>query len=303
MQRDGHMQTQPQATRVAYTPSLIDPSGPREDPEAGFKSFPAPIESTKVRERSATFADHYSQARQFFMSQTKPEQDHIVAALVFELSKVEMPIVRAAMLGHLVNIDDGLGERVATGLNHGNPIVPAMAAVATRTDLEPSPKLSILANGPPTLIGRLVGVLVADGASSKLVGALIAGVKAAGASVKIVAPRLGGVKLDDGSALIGDFQLAGGPSVLFDTVAIAVSDEGCTALLSEAAAVAWVHDAYQHLKVIGHSAEAQPLLDEAGVIPDDGILTVGNTAAAASYLQTAGEGRIWTREPAVRTVY
>ena len=202
MQRDGHMQTRPQGTRVAYTPSMIDPSGPREDPATGFKSFPAPIEGAKVRERSATFADHYSQARQFFMSQTKPEQDHIVAALVFELSKVEMPIVRAAMLGHLVNIDESLGERVATGLNHGNPIVPAKAAMVARTDLEPSPKLSILANGPPTLVGRLVGVLVTDGASSKLVGALIAGVKAAGASVKIVAPRLGGVKLDDGSALV-----------------------------------------------------------------------------------------------------
>lgn len=303
MQRDGHMQTRPQGTRVAYTPSLIDPSGPRADPVTGFKSFPAPIEGAKVRERSATFADHYSQARQFFVSQTKPEQDHIVSALIFELSKVEMPIVRAAMLGHLVNIDETLGARVATGLNHGNPIVPAKAAVATRTDLEPSPKLSILANGPPTLAGRLVGVLVTDGASSKLIGALIAGAQAAGASVKIVAPRLGGVKLDDGSALIGDFQLAGGPSVLFDTVAIVASDEGCAALLGEAAAVAWVHDAYQHLKVIGHSGEAQPLLDAAGVKPDEGIAPLAKPADAKSFLASAGEGRIWAREPLIRTVY
>ena len=303
MQRDGHMQTRPQATRVAYTPSLIDPSGPREDPASGFRSFAAPIEGTKVRERSATFADHYSQARQFFISQTKPEQDHIVAALIFELSKVEMPIVRAAMLGHLVNIDEALGERVATGLNHGNPIVPAKAMVATRTDLEPSSKLSILANGPPTLVGRLVGVLVTDGASSTLIGALIAGVEDAGASVKIVAPRLGGVKLDDGSALIGDFQLAGGPSVLFDTVAIVASDEGCSALLGEAAAVAWVHDAYQHLKVIGHSAQAQRLLDAAGVNPDDGITPIAKPGDAKSFLASAGEGRIWAREPLVRTVY
>ncbi len=303
MQRDGHMQTRPQGTRVAYTPSLIDPSGPREDPATGFKSFPAPVEGSKVRERSETFADHYSQARQFFMSQTKPEQDHIVSALIFELSKVEMPIVREAMLGHLVNIEKALGERVATGLNHGKPIVPAKAAVATRTDLEPSPKLSILANGPPTLAGRLIGILVTDGASSKMVGALIAGVKAAGASVEIVAPRLGGVKLDDGSALIGDFQLAGGPSVLFDTVAIVASEAGTSALLGEAAAVAWVHDAFQHLKVIAQTPEAQPLLDAAGVLPDEGIVTLTSKAAAAGYLETAGGGRIWTREPSVRTVY
>ena len=303
MQRDGHMQMQPQATRVAYTPSLIDPSGPREDHQAGFRSFPVPISGAKVRERSATFADHYSQARQFFMSQTVPEQNHIVAALIFELSKVEMPIVRAAMLGHLVNIETTLGERVATGLNHGAPIVPAVAAVATRTDLDPSPKLSILANGPPTLVGRLVGILVTDGASSKLVGALIAGVKAVGASVKIVAPRLGGVKLDDGSALIGDFQLAGAPSVLFDTVAVVASADGCAALLGEACAVAWVHDAFAHLKVIAHTAEAQPLLDAAGVMPDEGVVALAKPGDAETYFASAAEGRIWAREPLVRTVY
>ncbi len=61
----------------------------------------------------------------FFLSQAEPEQNHIVAALTFELSKVEAPIVRAAMLGHLVNIQQELGERVAAGLGHDEPIVPA----------------------------------------------------------------------------------------------------------------------------------------------------------------------------------
>ena len=303
MQRDGHMQMHGQGTRVTYTPSLIDPSGPREGPKVGFRSFAALVDGTKLRARSATFADHYSQARQFFMSQTQPEQDHIVAALVFELSKVEMPIVRAAMLGHLVNIDEALGQRVATGLGHDAPIVPAEAALPTRTDLKPSPKLSILARGAPTLVGRLVGVLVTDGASSGTVGAILKAAKAAGASVKIVAPRLGGVTLDDKTKLKGDFQLAGAPSVLFDTVAIVASVDGCKALLGEAAAVAWVHDAFAHLKVVGHTAAAQPLLDAAGVIADAGIVVLGKADVAADWLATAAKGRIWAREAIVRTVY
>ncbi len=302
MQRDGHMQMHPQATRVAYTPSLIDPSGPREHP-SGFRSFPAPVEGAKVRERSATFADHYSQARQFFMSQTEPEQDHIVAALVFELSKVEMPVVRAAMLGHLVNIDQELGERVANGLGHDAPIVPAEAAVATRTDLEPSPKLSILANGPPTMVGRLVGILVTDGASSEIIGSLIEAATAAEASVKIIAPKLGGVTLDDGSKLKGDFQLAGGPSVLFDTLAIVASEDGVDTLLGEAAAVAWVHDAFAHLKVIAHSSEVADLLDVAGVETDEGIVPLAGAQDAAAFIDVAGNGRIWARESLVRAVY
>ena len=302
MQRDGHMEMHAQATRVADTPSLIDPSGPREDPMAGFNSFPAPVEGMKVRARSATFADHYSQARQFFMSQTKPEQDHIVAALVFELSKVEMPVVRAAMLGHLVNIEQALGKRVATGPGHDAPIVPAQVAVATRTDLKPSPKLSILARGAPTLVRRLVGLLVTDGTSSATVGAILKATKAAGGSVKIVAPRLGGVTLDDTTKLKGDFQLAGAPSVLFDTVAVVVLDEGCKALLGEAVAIAWVHYAFAHLKGVGHTAQAQPLLDAAGVAPDKGIVALAKPDAAKAWLATAAESRIWTREATVRTV-
>ena len=303
MQRDGHMQTQPQATRVAYTPSLIDPSGPRESPAHGFRSFAAAVTGPKARVRSETFSDHYSQARQFFMSQTEPEQDHIVAALIFELSKVEMPVVRAAMLGHLVCIDVELGERVAAGLGHVAAIVPAATVIEARTDLPVSPALSIIARGPPPLAGRLVGALVTDGADSKLVGGLIKAAKAAGASIKFVCPRVGGVTLDDGSTLAADFQLAGGPSVLFDTVAIVASTDGTAALLGEAAAVAWVHDAFAHLKVIAHAAAAQLLLDAAGVVADAGIVPLMADSDVAEFATRAAGGRIWAREPGVRTVY
>ncbi len=302
MQRDGHMQTLPQGTRVAYTPSLIDPAGPREDPKQGFRSFPAPIAGQKARVRSETFADHYSQARQFFASQTKAEQDHIVAALTFELSKVELPIIRATMLGHLAVIDPALGDRVAAGLGHTAPIEPATPAMAPR-DLPPSPKLSIIANGPPTMVGRMVGLLVSDGAASAVVGELIEAATAAGAMVKVVCPRVGGVTLDDGSKLTGDFQLAGGPSVLFDTVAVVTSEAGTTALLGEAAAVAWLHDAFAHLKVIAVTREAAPLLAAAGVESDGGVVALDDRTDPAAFLELAGAGRIWQREPTVRMVY
>jgi len=303
MQRDGHMQTMVHPERVTYTPSLLDPTGPRENPARGFKSYPAPVEGPKVRERSATFADHYSQARLFFESQTEPEQNHIVAALVFELSKVEAPIVRAAMLGHLVNIRQDLGERVANGLGHDEPITPAATTVEARTDLAPSPKLSILMTATPTLEGRMIGCLVTDGADAKLVAAIDKAATAMKAVIKIVAPKLGGVTLSDGSKIAADHQLAGGPSVLFDTVVLAVSEAGATALLGEAAAIAWVHDAFAHLKVIGHTKAAQPLLDAAGVAPDAGVVALAETADASGYIDTAANGRIWDREPSVRTVY
>lgn len=303
MQRDGHMQTMVHPERVTYTPSLLDPTGPRENPAKGFKSYPASVEGPKVRERSATFADHYSQARLFFESQTEPEQNHIVGALVFELSKVEAPIVRAAMLGHLVNIRQDLGERVANGLGHDEPITPAATTVEARTDLAPSPKLSILKTATPTLEGRMIGCLVTDGADAKLVAAVDKAATAMKAVIKIVAPKLGGVTLSDGSKIAADHQLAGGPSVLFDTVVLALSEAGTTALLGEAAAIAWVHDAFAHLKVIGHTKAAKPLLTAAGVVSDAGVVTLAKATDASGYIDTAAKGRIWDREASVRTVY
>ncbi len=87
---------------------------------------------------------------------------------------------------------------------------------------------------------------------------------------------------------------------MFDTVVLALSDEGAAMLAKEAAAVAFVHDAFAHLKVIGHTAEAQPLLDKAGVMPDAGIVALSKGHA---FLTAASNGRIWEREPKVRTIF
>jgi catalase len=296
-QRDGHMQMQVPKGRVNYEPNSLGQDTPRENARAGFTSVAAIVEGPKARHRSDTFADHFSQARQFFDSQTKPEQNHIVAALTFELSKVETDGVRAAVLAQLANIRQDLAARVADGLGEAAPAKPARAALPARTDLPASPALSILAKAPKTLKGRKVGVLVADGTDPAMLASLRAAVEGAGGKVAVVAPKVGGAKGSDGKPIRGDFQLAGGPSVLFDAVVVAVSPEGGQLLATQAAAVAWVHDAFAHLKVIGHTPGADALLQKAGVIPDDGIIALGK---AAPFADRAAAGRIWKREPSVR---
>ncbi|RYH14566.1 MAG: catalase [Alphaproteobacteria bacterium] len=299
-QRDGHMQMGVLKGRVSYSPSSLSPTTERQDPANGFTSFPAHEVGDKMRVRSETFADHYSQARQFFFSQTEPEQNHIVSAFIFELSKVETEAVRSTLLSRLANVDETLAKRVADGLGHDAPITKAPAKVQTRTDLAASPMLSILAKFKPTLKGRKVGCLVADGTDTAQVRALEEAAKAVGASFAVVAPKVGGAKGSDGGKIRADFQLAGGPSVLFDTVVLALSEEGAAMLTKEAAAVAFVHDAFAHLKVIGHTDGAKALMDKAGVMPDAGI--VGLTKPEA-YLDVASKGRIWDRERSVRTVF
>ena len=164
-------------------------------------------------------------------------------------------------------------------------------------DLDVSPALRIVGKYPDTLKGRKVAILVADGSDGAVVDAVKAAVEGDGGSVFIVAPKIGGAKLKDGKTLAADGQLAGSPSVLFDAVAIVLSEDGCAQMLKEGAAVDFAKDAFGHLKAIGHTLEAQPLLDKAGVEPDAGVIDLSKNAEA--FLAPA-RTRQWDREPKVR---
>ncbi|MEN5053169.1 catalase [Brevundimonas naejangsanensis] len=300
-QRDGHMQTQVPTGRANYEPNSLaqagEDGGPRADAKGGFTSFRELVEKEKVRLRSETFADHYSQPRLFFASLAAPEQAHLASAIVFELSKVSLEHVRNRVMGNLRNVDEDLAKRVADGL--GMALPEKTPAAAEPIDLDPSPAVRLIGKYPDSLKGRKVGVLVTDGADGAVIKAVQDAAKAAGAAVEIIAPKRGGAKLKDGSTLEADHQLAGAPSVLFDAVALVLSADGCKQLLTEGAAIDFAKDAFAHLKAIGHTPEAQPLLDKAGVEGDAGVVDLSNGADA--FIKPAAT-RQWDREPKVRTL-
>ena len=299
LQRDGQMQMLVPKGRANYEPNSLaeagEIGGPREDPKGGFRTAQIPVEDGKVRLRPESFADHYSHARLFFRSQTEIEQAHMATALVFELSKCSFEHVRTRILANLRNVDEGLAQRVADGLAMKLP--PTSAPAAKPQDMKPSPALRIVGKYPDTLDGRSVAILVTDGADGAVVDAVRAAAEADGATVKIIAPKIGGAKLKGGKLLPADGQLAGSPSVLFDAVALVLSEDGCAQLLNESAATDFVANAFVHLKAIGFTAEAQPLLDKAGVVPDDGVIDL--KAGAKAFLPPA-RTRQWAREPSVR---
>jgi catalase len=298
-QQDGHMAMRNPVGRVNYQPNSWG-EGPRESPERGFRSFAEPMDGIKQRVRSETFADHYSQARQFFVSQTKPEQDHIVAALTFELSKVETPVIRERMVAHLLNIHDELAGKVANGLGMKKLPNPADAAMPTREDLKPSAALSIIKNGPNRFEGRKLGILVTDGTDAALITALQAAVTKAGGVTEIIAPKVGGVKASDGTWIEAQQMIDGGPSVLYDAVVILASEAGVANLLQHAPARDFAADAFVHCKFIGHTAAAKPLLDKAGVTPDAGIVPLAGKKDVELFVGALGKLRVWDREPKVK---
>ena len=272
-------------------------SGPREDPKKGFHSFPAEVEGRKQRIRPESFADHYSQARQFYISQTGIEQCHIAGALIFELSKVKEPAIRSRVVSHLLNIDDGLARSVASGLRLQELPKPADAARPTRKDLALSHALSILRNGPERFEGRKLGVLVTDGVSAELIRALRSEFEGAKAVVEIIAPEVGGVKASDDFWIEGDEKLDGAPSVLYDAVAVLPSAKGGEALAKSPAAKDFVTDAFTHCKYIACTAEAQPLFQKAGIAEDldAGVFALKSRDDIGAFLKACGKLRHWDR--------
>jgi catalase len=296
-QRDGHMQMAQPVGRVSYEPNSLSKTAPRETPDKGFHSATILETGDKDRIRHKSFADHYSQARQFYLSQTSYEQAHIASALVFELSKVEHRHVRAAIVGHLLHIEEDLAGRVAAGLGL-DPMPDAPVAAAPVLEMSLSPALQIIGKMKDSLEGRAIGILIADGSDGAVVKTIQTAAVHAGANVKIVAPKVGGAKLADGSVLAADGQLAGTPSVLFDAVAIVLSDDGGKALSREAAAIDFVRDAFGHLKAIAVDAGGHILLKTANVGKDTGVVDAADQDAFIAAAKT----RQWEREKSVRTL-
>ena len=298
LQQDGHMAVSNPKGRVNYEPNSVNPNGgPRESPEHGFRSFPAQEEGRKERVRSETFADHYSQARQFFMSQTEIEQLHIVNALSFELSKVERADIRSHIVSHLLNIDADLAKQVGDNLRLEKMPKPAHAARPTRQDLKPSPALSMLKNPPKSFSGRKVGALVTDGVDAKILAALKKALEAEGATLKLIAPEIGGVKMSDGKMMAADEKLEGGPSVVFDAVAILPSEDGGMKLATFPAARDFAADALAHRKFIAYVDGAMPLFAKAGISDDldDGVVLLNEAADCKSFVSRCRELRFWAR--------
>lgn len=295
MQRDGHMQMQVPKGRVAYEPQSLDPSMPRESASRGFTSFAEPLDDgVKGRVRAEKFADHYSQPRMFYLSQTQPEQAHIASAYAFELGKVDTAHVRTRMLGHLRHIDEELASRVAHALGMELP-APAIAAAPVQ-DMATSDALQTIGRNPNTLQGRLIGILVAPGSQRSEIEKYQQAAADEGASVKIVAPGRE-VILDDGTRIQSDERIAGAPSAIFDAVVSIIMPEQAKKLANDSSTLDWFSDAYGHCKAIAYcGATDQDILSKLPIEKDAFITPLADLTV---FINNA-KSRLWEREPKVR---
>jgi catalase len=304
-QQDGHMAMISPVGRANYEPNSWGgadgaASGPREDPSAGYRSYPAEEAGPKRRLRPESFADHYSQARQFYISQTDIERKHIAEAFTFELSKCDRESIRTRMVAGLRNVDEDLAVTVAEGLGLREMPVAVVPTREPRRDLAESPALSIIGRGPHSFAGRKIGVLITNGADAEVLAALRAAADSEGATVEIVAPAVGGMDASDGSRVPADQQIDGAPSVLYDAVAIIASPGGAAALAGRPTARDFVTDAVAHCKFVGYTSGAAGLFEAAGLPADYGARDGGfvslDERPAAEFIAQCRQLRYWDRQ-------
>jgi catalase len=294
LQRDGLHQMQVPTGRVSYEPNSLDPEGARENAERGFRTSNRPVTGGAERVRSATFADHYSQARLFYRSITEPEQKHLRKAITFELSKLETEAIRLRMLGHLELIDEDLEEQVRDGLGvEGGveKITPARQPI----DLEPSPSLRLYGRYKKALSGRKVGVLLGAGFDAQLKKALVAAISKENARVALIAAKIKGETDADGELTPADMALRASPSVLFDAVVVLAGPDGDETLAADPDAVAFLMDATRHCKAVAWSG-IPTLADKAAIEGGDGLIPLEGKSAVGNFIAAAKQGRFWERE-------
>jgi catalase len=301
-QRDGMHRQTINVGQASYEPNSLNDAWPKEtdpaDRDGGFESYPEPMEGTKIRVRSESFADHFSQAALFYQSMSDVEKEHIAAAYQFELGKVTRPEIRARVVNEiLANFDAGLAATVAEGLGLPKPGKGARAA-GKQT---PSPALSLLNRVKPGIKTRKIALLAAPGSDGASIKRAQAAFKAEGATALLVAPTLAAI---DG--MNPDATIAGMPSIMFDGVVVCGGEKGAKVLAESGDARHFVLEAFRHLKAIA-ALGAGKLVLSAAHLPDhaDGV-SMGDDdksdAVLKAFVEAAGQHRVWSREPMAKSV-
>jgi catalase len=301
-QRDGiHRQAIPRG-RVAYEPNSLGGGCPFQAGMRGFTSFPQPVMEDKVRGKPEKFADHFTQARLFFESQTEVEKSHIVGAFRFELTKVGVEAIRERVISMLANASPELAQRVADGLGIAvPPAQPRVLDTPAQPEVTASPALSLMARpGDGGVKTRRVALLVADGIDGEGLRAVHAALAAAGAVPRFVGARLGRVQPASGAPIHVEVTMETAPSVLWDGVVVPAGD-GALAALGQA--VEFVKDQYRHCKTL-LVLDAKSAVVERAMLPaalpdgsaDPGVVVRGPADVAHAFIAALARHRHYERE-------
>jgi catalase len=305
--QDGRMQMEIKTSRVNYSPNSLGENlpAPVEASDGGFVHHPAPVEGQKIRERSPSFAEHFSQATLFWNSLSTGEQDRVVEAAHFELGKVPQAEVKERMLERFNKVDGELAKRVAKGLG-----MPAPTESATPNHGQKSAALT-QENTTKTAKGRMVAILAADGVDSNQISTMKEALSSMGVYSEVVS-LFGGTIVDtNGDEIKVDKTFLTTASVLYDAVYVPGGDRSVLALTAHGDPLSFIHEAFKHFKPMAATGNGVDLLMQADLRGIDssqmngkvnsqlGVVVNRNPSDMNSFAETfidaIKEHRFWTR--------
>ncbi|HEY4214823.1 MAG TPA: catalase [Steroidobacteraceae bacterium] len=278
-QRDGLHRQAIHRGRVAYEPNSLGAGCPFQAGIEGFTSYPEPVRDDKVRGNPERFADHYTQAKLFYASQSAVEQAHIIRAFRFELTRVQTPAIRERVVSQLVNVDGQLAEAVAEGLGLPLPTAqPMVSPPARKVEVKSSAALSLFARpGDGTIRTRRIAILVGEGVDGESVRSLHARLIDLGAVPRLVAARLGTISADGDETLQVEVSIEAAPSVLWDALAIPGGARATDSWTRDGLVMEFVKDQYRHCKPILAWGTGEGVLEAAEIPTElaDGVVDPG----------------------------
>nr|WP_223440200.1 catalase [Metabacillus dongyingensis] len=295
-QRDGMHRMTINRGQTAYHKNSLAQNDPRPaaEEEGGYVHYQEKVEGSKIRQRSESFKDHFSQAKLFWNSMTEIEKQHIISAFRFELGKVKSKDVQQQVVDMISSIDMRLAKEVAAGLGAA---VNNAALESGATNSSPALSQEKTIKVPDT---RKVAVLVEDGYIAAQLNPFLSALEEAGMTPEVVSHTLSPLKSDDGHELEVDHTFLTSDSVLFDSIYIAGGTKSRDLLLQKKEAIAFLKEGFSHFKAIGAAYEAAEILEAAGIGNGSGVVVAGEAEKAATFsdafIAAAAEHRHWDRE-------
>lgn len=288
-QRDGYHRMRINKGNVSYHQNGLADNYPRPATaaEGGYVHYQEKVEGKKIRARSESFDDHFSQATLFWNSMQPWEKEHITHAFIFELSNVKSVQVRQEIVNMFANVNVDLATVIAENIG----VNPPPQISNPNTQASPALSMQNTVFSPETLH---VAIIVADGFDGAKLKQAIDAIEANGANVSIVSNRLGLIKGLNNLAVEADYSFINAKSVMFDSVYVfnVSPDE---AFIEDT--INFVNGAFKHYKPIALAssilpiAQAQQWTNKEGVIVEQQFNSFIN-----DYIEALTIQRFWYRK-------
>ena len=279
-QRDGYNQMYIHKGETSYSNNTINNNQPEPlAPEkGGYEHYSEKVEGRKVRARSDSFKDHFSQAKLFLNSMSETERQHIYDALSFELGKCDMEIRENAIYKLLNKIDRDMTEYVADRVG-----VEAPSEVEESTYSKRSPALS-MENTEFSLETRTVGVMLTPDVAEQTLKETKSKLEEQGLQVTFISDKIykiGDITLDETFDTVH--------CVLFDSMILLKGEEKPPAPVIENLEIA-----YKHKKAIGYGIDSGDIFDMLSFTKDDkGVADIEKDLDG--FLEAVKGHRVWDR--------